>query len=347
MAVFDEAGIKKQIRSGEFSRAYLIYGNEGYLKQFYSNQLVKKTVDADFVDFNLKKLDGKETNLNEINDCAFTFPMMGNYTCTLVRDYPLNNFVGDKGKLDKDFESVMSELPETTVLIFYMDTIEVDEKNSKWSKIIKCFDTYGASVKLDKRTRSELEKLLVSSAAKKDCTISRDTASYMIRVVGEDISTLQNEFNKVCSYAGSGEITREHIDEAAIASVESKIFTLSRNIVQGEADQACEILGNLFKLREEPVMILGVLSKAYVDMYRVKAAKEKGVPYTNLSNLYPSSYKGRGFLLDNGARDSSRYTIAQLRNALNILSETDKRMKSTGEDNRTLLEELVLRLMRI
>ena len=94
-------------------------------------------------------------------------------------------------------------------------------------------------------------------------------------------------------------------------------------------------------------MILGVLSKAYVDMYRVRAAKEKGISYTNLSALFPASYKNKSFILDNAARDGSGYSITQLKNALSILSDTDRRLKSTGEDGKTVLEELILRLLRI
>lgn len=347
MALFNEDTLKKQIKSGEFSRVYFLYGNEGYLKQFYANQICEKSVSKDFADFNLKKLDGKETNLNEIYDCVSSFPMMDNYTCTLVKDFPLNTFIGDRGKVDKEFESVITDMPETSILVFWMDTVEVDEKNSKWAKLIKIFDGAGVSAKIDKRTRSALEKLLVTSASKKDCSLSRDTAGYMINLVGEDMSTLQNELNKVCAYVGDGEITRKHIDDTVTVSIEAKIFALSRMIAKGEADSAFETLANLFKLREEPVVILSVLAKAFVDMYRVKSAKEKGISYSSLANYYPASYKGKTFILDNAAKDSSGYTVTQLKNALSILSDTDRRLKSTGEDGKTVLEELILRLLRV
>ena len=347
MALFNEESLKKQIKSGDFSRVYLLYGNEGYLKQFYANQICTKTVSSDFADFNLKKLDGKATTLNEIYDCISSFPMMDNYSCTLVKDFPLNTFIGDRGKIDPEFEMLITDIPETSVLVFWMDTVEVDEKNAKWSKAIKLIDSLGVAAKLDKRTRSALEKLLVTSAAKKDCAISRDVASYMINLAGEDMSTLQNELNKVCAYVGSGEITKKHIDETVIVSIEAKVFALSRMIAKGEADNAFETLGNLFKLREEPVVILGVLSKAFVDMYRVKAAKEKGVSYTALAECFPASYKNKTFILDNAARDGSGYSVAQLKEALLLLSDTDRRLKSTGEDGRTVLEELILRLLRI
>ncbi len=347
MAQFNEENLKKQIKTCEFSRVYFIYGNEGYLKQYYANLICDKAVDKDFADFNLKKLDGKSTNLNEINDCVYSFPMMGEYTCTLVKDFPLNDYIGDRGKVDPEFEGILSDIPESSVLVFWQDTIDVDEKNSKWAKVIKIIDSIGVCAKIDKRTRSALEKLIISSAQKKDCTLSRENAAYMVSLVGEDMSTLQNELQKVCSFTGSGEITKVHIDKTVIVSVEAKIFQLSRMIVKGEADKAFENLGNLFKLREEPVIILSVLSKAYVDMYRVKAIKEAGIPYSKLSDDFPASYKGKGFVLDNAANDGSHYTLTQLKAALDLLSDADRRLKSTGEDSKIIIEELVLRLLRV
>lgn len=347
MAQFNEDALKKQIKSSDFARVYFIYGNEGYLKQHYATMICNTTVSKDFADFNLKKLDGKDTSLNEIYDCISSFPMMSDYSCTLVKDYPLTDYVGDRGKLDSEFETVITDIPETSVLVFWMDTIEVDEKASKWAKLIKLFDELGVCAKIDKRTRSALEKLLVSSAAKKNCTLSRDNAAYIINLVGEDMSTLQNELHKVCAFAGSGEINRNHIDKTVIVSVEAKIFQLSRMIVKGEADQAFENLGNLFKLREEPIVILSVLAKAFVDMYRVKAIKETGVPYSRLADDFPSAYKGRGFVLDNAANDGKGYSITQLKNAMDILSDADRRLKSTGEDGKTVIEELILRLLRL
>ena len=347
MAQFIEDTLKKHIKSGEFMRLYILYGNEGYLKQHYANTICSKSVSKDFEDFNLKKLDGKDTSLNEIYDCTSSFPMMSDYTCTLVKDFPLNTFIGDRSKVDEDFLNVISDIPESSILVFWMDVTEVDEKNPKWSKILKLFDEHGACVKIDKRSRSALEKLLVSSAAKKGCTLSRDTAYYMINLVGEDMSTLQNELNKVCAYVNSGEITRKHIDETVIISIEAKIFQLSRMIAKGEADNAFDNLANLFKLREEPVVILSVLSKAFVDMYRVKSAKEKGLSYKTLGDDFPAAYKNKGFVLDNASNDASNYSLSQLKEALNVLSDADRRLKSTGEDGKIVLEELILRLLRV
>ncbi len=347
MALFEEDELKRQIKNRDFQRVYFIHGNENFLKQHYANLIADKTVDKDFKDFNLHRLEGKDTTLNELADCVSTFPMMGEYTCTVVKDFPFTQYFGDRGKVNEDFNSIISDLPETTVLVFWCDTVEVDEKNSKWNKIIKYFDEYGVSARLNKRSVSALTKLLIDSATKKDCEISRDDALYMINLVGDDMSTLRNEFDKVCAFTGFGKITREHIDKTVIVSVEAKIFSLSRDIVNGEADKAYETLSNLFKLREEPVVILGVLSKAYVDMYRACAIKEKGLKPQELSNDFPSAYKGREFIITNASRDGARYSLTQFHTALNALSEADRRIKQTNQNDKQILEELILRLLRI
>ncbi len=350
MALFTEDELKKQIREKDFKNVYLIYGNENYLKQHYVTQIVNKTVDKDFKDFNFHDLDGKDIELNNLADCVSTFPMMGEYTCTVVKDLPFTQYWhlqnNNRYKFNADLDSILKDLPETTILIFWCDTVEVDEKDTKWKNTIKLIDELGVCAKIDKRSVQSLTKLLVDSASKKGCEISRDDAMYLINLVGTDYSTLRNEFDKVCAFTGSGKVTRAHIDKTVIVSTEAKIFSLSRDIVNGEADKAYATLSNLFKLREEPTIILATLSRAYVDMYRACAIKEKGVRPQELATVF-SSYKGKEFTITNAARDGASYSLAQFHNALEALSDADRRIKGTSQDDKQILEELILRLLRI
>lgn len=345
---FNEDDLKKQIKSGSFKRLYVIYGNESYLKQYYSDLLVSKAVEKDFKDFNLHILDGTKTDLTTLSDCALSFPMMSEYSCTLVTDFPLCSYIGERGKPDADFDEIISNLPESTVLVFKMSTVDVDPKSSKWSKALKYIDSKGGvCAEISKRTSSQLQKLLVESAKKKGCVLSPQDAYYMVTAVGDDMSALRNELDKLCAYKKEGQITRADIDATVILSVEAKVFSLSRYITSGDGDNALLTLSNLFKLKEEPVAVLGVLSKAYVDMYRVKAAKEKGEPPARLSDYFPASYRGRGFIITNAARDGAKYSLSSLHKAIECLLDADRRLKSTGESPEAVLEELVLRLLRI
>lgn len=52
MAVIGEKEIKALIRSGDIGGAFLLFGTESYLKEFYSSKLKDKAVSPDFADFN-------------------------------------------------------------------------------------------------------------------------------------------------------------------------------------------------------------------------------------------------------------------------------------------------------
>jgi DNA polymerase-3 subunit delta len=350
MAIYTEDNLKKQIKERDFQRAYFIYGSEHYLKQHYVNLIVSKTVEKDFKDFNFHELDGKDVTLEVLADCVSTFPMMGEYTCTLIRDFRFPEYwikqENNHYKLNEDLESILNDLPETTILIFWYDAIEVDDKDTRWSKSVKLIEKLGAAVKIDTRSPYSLAKLLVDSAPKKGCEIDKADATYLVNLVGTDYSTLRNEFDKVCAYTGSGKITRETIDKTVIISTEAKIFSLSRDIANGEADKAYSTLNNLFKLRVEPVVISATISKAFIDMYRASTIKEKGLKPLELLDIFPS-YKRMDFIINNAVADGARYSNEQFHNAFDALAEADRKLKSTSQDGQLVLEELVLRLLRI
>ncbi len=361
MGALDENSLLKQIREKKFDRLYLLYGTEDYLKQHYASLIPKKTVKPDFETFNLHILDGNGISLDEIADCINALPMMGEYSCTVVRDLNIAELVSEKaskeqepqldaqdgkGQKFQDLIEIISDIPETSILIFWLDGVQVDMKNSKWIKVIKTFEKYGSAVNLSSRSLSALAKLLCDSAAKKGCALDRADASYMISIAGDDMGTLRNELDKLCLYKTDGKITRADIDKCVIFSAQAKIFSLAKAIIAGRADEAFEILGLLIKQREEPFVILAVLSGAYIDMYRVKAAIQSGLRAPAVADCF-AGYKNKMFAIENAASSSKKYSLEQLRQAIFLLSNADTEMKSTRADRKTVLEFLILNLLRI
>lgn len=93
------------------------------------------------------------------------------------------------------------------------------------------------------------------------------------------------------------------------------------------------------------MVILSVIGGVFVDMYRVKCAKTGGMGYDDVAKYY--NYKGREFALRNATRDCAQLTEKQLRQALDVIMETDLKIKSTSADKNLLLEELVAKLFLI
>ena len=341
MARLNEAQLKVQIKNGDILNAYLIYGEESYLKEHYISQLKKKIVDPTFESFNLHQFEGKDTTLDDILKDAQMLPMMSEYNLVIVHDYPITKSKSDIKMLTEFLEDV----PESTVLIFHYDAIEPDVKSAGFKKILTAFDNAGAVVNLEKRSESDVAKLLVIGAKKRGSEIDINNAKYLISVSGNDLKVLLNELDKLSYYAQGKEITKDIIDNMATKCLQARIYDLSKAVVSGNSDNAYAIIDTLFNMKEDPISILAVIGGVYVDMYRVKCAKTAGFSYDDVSKHF--NYKGKEFVLRNASRDCAVLTENQLRKSLDEIMNTDLKLKSTSTDKKLLLEELIVKLILI
>lgn len=342
MPQLTEQDLKQQIKSGNLSNLYVLYGAEGYLKQFYANALVKAAVQEEMAVFNLKKFDSDDgVDLPAVLEAAETLPAFGGYMGVLVHDYPLDALNAADKKL---FEEFLKDIPDSTVLIFWQDSAEINpKKNAKWRTVLdKVSKAGGAVVPLDARSQSDVLKLLQSGAKKRGCVLQRPEAQYLLETVGNDLSTLLNEIEKLCNFKQGGEITRADIDGLVTKSLEANIFDLSKMLTMGNCTKALQILEKLLADKEKPELILGTLISTYVDMYRVKLSLEAGQTAT-----YPAehfNYRGREFRLRNAARDVRNMSVSTLRACLDDLNAADMALKSGIDDPKIVLEKLIVRL---
>lgn len=341
MSKLNESQLKEQIKSNHFSNAYLIYGEESYLKEHYISQLKKKIVDPTFESFNLHQFEGKDTSLDDILKDAQMLPMMSEYNLVLVRDYPV-----EKSKADlKLLSEFLADVPESTILILVYDAIEPDIKSASFKKIITAFDNAGAVVNMEKRSENDVAKLLVSGAKKRGSVLDMSNAKYLVSVSGNDLKNLLNELDKLSYFAQGREITKDIIDNMATKCLQARVYDLSKSVVAGNSDMAYSVLDTLFNMKEDPILILAVIGGVYVDMYRVKCAKTAGCSYDDVAKHY--NYRGREFALRNASRDCANLSENQLRESLDEIMNTDLKLKSTATDKKLLLEELIVKLILI
>ena len=137
MALIYEADLKRQIKEKNMLNCYLFYGSEEYLKQFYTEKICKTFVTPGSETFSLRKYDGKENTLDDVLEGASSMPFMSEYCVVIARDFPLDALNND----DKNkFTEYLENQPDTSITIFWMDSIEVSPKNAKWKWDIDNFN---------------------------------------------------------------------------------------------------------------------------------------------------------------------------------------------------------------
>ncbi len=342
MAIIFEEALKKSLARGEMHRVYLLFGEDAYLKTLYLNKISLGIADNDDV-FNYCKFTGL-CDLQSVYDAVLQLPFMSDRKCIILNDYDFEHCA--KFELDRLLE-LISEVPQEVTLIMYFDSVEFDHKKSaKFKQLVTAAEKVGGvAVLLNHRSRSELAKMLSDGALKRHCQMDRSVAEYLVDTAGEDINLLTNELTKLCAYVGECAVTKAHIDEVCTKTVEANIYRLSDYILTGNSTEALKILDELFFLKTEPMAILYTISAVFVDLYRVYAAIQQGLKFSQVGEAF--SYKNKEFLLEKAARNLRKLEFKHISLALNTLTEADCKLKSTGSNPKTVLEETVVKLIYI
>lgn len=342
MPVLTENELKQQIKASEFSNVYLLYGEEKYLVKHYTAVLEKKIVEPAFSDFNLHLYDGKALDFDEVAIAAESLPMMSEYACLLIKDLPIDSLNDDDfSKL----ENIIKDIPETTIMLVSLPTLNINSKNAKCKKVIGCFEKYGTVVDFRHFTSQQLVKLIDKGAKERGCTFNFSEANYLLSIIGDDMSVVLNELEKICAYKRDGNITKDDIDAVVVKSMQARAFDLTKALFANNCDTAMAILDTLFSMKEEPINILGAIITSYVDMYRAKVYISGGKRAVDAADDF--NYRNKEFRMTNAGKTVSKYSMKQLRSFLEVLSEADTMLKSSSTDGRLVLEQTITKLLLV
>lgn len=341
MAIVFEDTLKKSLTDKLLS-VYILFGEDSWLKKNYTDKISKKIAEPDDV-FNFARF-GSNCSLQEVYDAAMQLPFMGDKKCIILSDYDFEHC--SKTDFDRLCE-LLSDIPDTSVLILTFDTVDFDSKKSaKFKKLVAAAEKSGGiAVKLDHRRMPELIKMLTDGAAKRGCKMDSTAAKYLIETAGDDINTLKNELEKLCAFVGGGVIDKKIIDSVSVKTVESSVYNLSKYILECNITEALSVLDELFFMRIEPMIILHTISSVYVDMYRVYAAKKENIKTGDIASAF--GYKGKEFVLDRAAQSLKKLDFNKLKLSLDSLIEADSLLKTNGTDSRFVLEQLLIKLIYI
>ena len=314
MILTKESDIGSHIKKEPLCRVYYIYGEEAYLKDLCVRRLLRRAVTKGQEAFNFHRFSGKGLSMDALEQAVTTLPFLSEKNCVLVE-----------------------------VLIFSMMNVEGGPKKSaKHKAIVDLAAKNGCVCCFEKRKSGDLARFVRERIQSRGCEISPQNAALLVERVGEDMTTLATEVRKLTAYQQKGEITRQIIEKLTAKQLEASVFDLSRAIVTNNVPNAIEILHELFDLKEEPVNICGVLSMAFVDLYRAKVAVVNRKSQKDILEKF--DYKGRDFRVRNALRDSDRFSKAVLYQILQILSRTDEKLKSAKGDRNIMLEQAVMEI---
>lgn len=349
MALLKEDDFKKLLSSEISENIFLLYGEEKYLVSHYTDLLTKKVAPI-INEFNFHLFDD-DADISDICVAVNVMPFMSERNVVKIVDFDFNKF--NKDDYDS-FAKLLKNIPDTTVLIITMPTLdekqaknkEDDEEKGKksFAKLKDYVTKHGVCVNFEHRAELKLEKTLCKWAKDGNAKMSELTASKLIEYVGTDLTSLHSEVEKLSAFANGEEITIEMIEKLVTKNLEAQIFSLFDFIIKGQSDKAMTTLSTLFFQNEAPIAIITILSNAYVDFYRAKIARESSIFPDNFAKelKYPSN---RVWVLGNMLKKYSFVTTSAIRKSIEEITNVYERLVSVSTNPQTELEKLVAKLI--
>lgn len=336
-----EEQLSADIRAGRIARVYYFYGKEPFLVKTYCERVIKKAVGEDAYDFNLIKISGNP-DPDTLSDYTEGLPVFADRKVVAVNDI-------DPEKMDEDAFSrligIVSDIPETTVLVMGVTGFSPDTRKSKTKKLIAAAEKAGIVCKFDFMPQPKITELVIKKAAKQGVVISRENAMYLTERTLCNLTLVSEETAKLISFVGTGgTIERSAIDSLVAKQLDTGVFELATAINAGKRAEAFRIIDDLIQERVDPAAILPALSSAYLDFYRAKLAKAAGASSADAARSF-SYAKNREWALGKAMNAVSRLTAGYLRGTLAILYEADIAIKSERTDPRTILETAAAKLL--
>lgn len=267
--------IKDDIKKREYHHCYLLYGEEDYLKRLYRDSLKKSVLDGSD-EMNYSYFEGKDTDLLQVREIADTLPFFSDYRLIVLENSGLL-------KSASDLVDYLPQMPDSTILVFIEK--EIDKRN----KLYKFVHKEGLDVEMKTMSGRDIKLWMTSVLRKARKQIRENTAEYLLGLIDNSMSNVQNELDKLIAYVGEREeITAADVDAICCVQINGQIFQMMDAVASGNKKQTMKLYRDLLELRESPMAILYLLSRHFNVLLQIKGigstvsrgevAKQVGIP---------------------------------------------------------------------
>lgn len=318
--------LNQDIKSGDFKRFYLLFGEEEFLKQSYKKRLRQAVAGDDTMNYNY--FEGKGLDVRELISLANTMPFFSDRRLILVEDSGCFKAASD------ELMEALPDIPDTTCMVFVESA--VDKRNRLYKKVKEL----GSAVELKRQSASQLAVWAGRILAQNGRKITSSDMNLFLERTGDDMETIRTELEKLISYTMGQEIVaREDIEAVTTVQVTNKIFDMVAAIVAGKTKIAMDRYEDLLTLKEPPMRILFLIARQFNQILLVKEMMASG----NDKSAIASKLKIPPFAAAKLMPQARNFTKEQLAGCVEACVEAEEAVKTGRLGDRLAVELLIMR----
>ncbi len=317
--------INEDIKQGNFKQAYLLYGEERYLRRQYRERL-QKALCSDGDTMNTHFYEGRNVAVGEIIDLAETLPFLAERRVI---------FISNSGLFKSGGEQLAEYLASPCETVFFVFTeSEVDKR----SKLFKTVQSKGYAAEFAIQDEKTLMRWAAGVLAKDNKKIMEGTLQLLLSKTGTDMENIQMELEKVICYCMDRDVvTDADVEAVCAARISNHIFDMINAIADKQQRRALELYYDLLALKEPPMRILFLIARQCNMLLQARELKSKGYD----SRTIGSKLGVAPFIASKYLNQAAKFKSAALRAAVEKCVEAEEAVK-TGRMNDVMSVEILI-----
>lgn len=196
--------IINDIKAGNVKPIYFLMGEEPYYIDKLSEYIENNILTEDEKAFNQTVLYGRDATIEDIASTAKRYPMMAERQVVIVKE------AQDLAKTIENLENYVSNPMESTVLVICYKYKTLDKRK----KLVKMLDKVGVVFESKKLFDNQVGQWITRVLQGKGYTIEPKANAMLVEFLGNDLSKINNELEKLQIILPKGTtIIAKHIEE--------------------------------------------------------------------------------------------------------------------------------------
>lgn len=323
---------------------YIFHGDDEFTLSEAVAELKGKLGDPAMVDVNTTILDGQGLTLPELIHACDAIPFMGDRRLVIVEGL-LQRFDPQKGgrseadqRLVDGLRDYLQDLPDTTRLLF------VESKSLHGNNSILRLgqrDDHAYVRKFEVPRHQAVSRWIRERVEEKGGRIQTGAVMALAAYGGDDLRRLDQEIEKLLTYAGDRPVTEANVRQLVPAATESDIFAMVDALGQRNHREAATRLHELLEAGEPPMYLLYMITRQFRILIQVKELAGEGMSRSALQSrlgLHP-------FVVKKALAQARNFSPSQLNAIYQKILETDEAIKTGRLEPELALDMLVAELV--
>jgi len=326
--------ILSELKNQIYYPVYFLYGDEPYFIDEISGFIEHNVLNDQEKEFNQTILYGKDAGIPMIISFAKRFPMMANYQVLIIKE------AQELAKIEELQTYIENPLKSTLLVICYKYG-----KLDKRKGLYKSIEKNGIVFESPRLYESKIPDWIHEYLKEKNCSVTQKAAILLTEFLGNELSKIVNELNKLLINIPSGsEITEDYVEKNIGISKDFNVFELQKALVKKDVLKANQIIRYFAaNPRENPlVKVIPILFSFFSRILTYHYLRDKS------KNSVASALSVNPFFISDYQQAAKTFSPGKVIKTISLLREYD--LKAKGLDNNStpdgeLMRELIFKIL--